>query len=394
MAVIEGMRHTGNVAPSQRVVDLFPQIMLLEPSATPITVILRSIYGQGRRTAAQDKLFSWHNDYLEARFGAAVTGVNDSATTVDVTDGTQFAVGDVVNVPSTGENLLVTGISTNDLTVTRGFHGSTAAAIAADEPLYILGTAATQGTTSEPARSENPIKVDNYTQIFKTTVDASGTWRSSANKSQPHDWVHQLKKAGLEHERDKELAFIFGSPGESPDASNDGKPKRSTGGVLHYATENHVTQGGGALTYAEWETFMRLLFEHGSQTKTVFVSPLVLSVLNEFARVQLQTAVGATTYGVKVMEMQSAHGTVQLVKHRELKGDTYGGYGIGIDFIAGNVQYKYLDGNGAPGGSRDTKAYTDRQEPDSDGRKDEIITEAGLQFGLPEVHGVLKGVTG
>ena len=196
----------------------------------------------------------------------------------------------------------------------------------------------------------------------------------------------------LEHERDKELAFIYGSPGESPGV--DGKPRRSTGGVLHYATENHVTQGGGALTYAEWETFMRLLFEHGSQTKTVFVSPLVLSVLNEFARVQLQTAVGSTTYGLKVMEMQSAHGTVQLVKNRELKGDTYGGYGIGIDFVAGNVQYKYLDGAGAPGGSRDTKAYPDRQAPDRDGRMDEIITEAGLQFGLPEVHGVIKGITG
>ena len=392
MAVIEGMRHTGNVAPHQRVVDLFPQIMLLEPSATPITVILRSIYGQGRRTAAQDKLFSWSEDRLEARMSAATTGANDSATTVEVTDGTQFAEEDVVNVPSTGENLLVTKVEGNNLTVTRGFHGSTAAVIAPDEPLYILGTAATQGTTSQPARSENPVKVDNWTQIFKTTVDASGTWRSSANKTQPHDWVHQLKKAGLEHERDKELAFIFGSPGESP--GTDGKPRRSTGGVLHYATENHVSQGGGTLTYSEFETFMRLLFEHGSQTKTLFVSPLVLSVLNEFSRAQLQTAVGSTTYGVKVMEMQSAHGTVQLVKHRELKGDTYGGYGIGIDFIAGNVQYKYLDGAGAPGGSRDTKAYTDRQAPDSDGRKDEIITEAGLQFGLPEVHGVLKGVTG
>ena len=392
MAVIEGMRHTGNVAPSQRVVDLFPEIMLLEPSATPITVILRQIYGQGRRNAAQDKRILWHNDALFGRFGAVDGKPAAAATTITVTDGTQFYDEQVVKVPRTDESILVTGVSGNDLTVVRGFHGTTAADLEDNAPLYLLGTAATQGDVSQPARSENPVLQENWTQIFKTTVDASGTWRSSANKSTPHDWAHQLRKAGLEHERDKELAFIYGTPGETP--GHDGKPRRTMGGVLHYLTENHVTAGGAALTYAEWESFMRLLFEYGSQSKTVFVSPLVLSVLNEFARVQLQTSTGDTSYGVKIMSMQSAHGTVQLVKHRELRGDVYSGYGIGIDFPATNIAYRYLDGAGSPGGSRDTRAYINRQAPDQDGQKDEIITEASLQLGVPRTCAVLQGVQG
>ena len=47
MADVTGERMTSNVAQSQRTIDLFPEIMLLEPEAAPITVVLRSIYNGG-----------------------------------------------------------------------------------------------------------------------------------------------------------------------------------------------------------------------------------------------------------------------------------------------------------------------------------------------------------
>ena len=51
-----------------------------------------------------------------------------------------------------------------------------------------------------------------------------------------------------------------------------------------------------------------------------------------------------------------------------------------------NVALRPLKGNGI---SRDTFVETNIQENDIDGRKDQIITEAGLEVLLPETHAVI-----
>lgn len=394
MTVISGDRRTDNVASAQRVIDLAKPINLLEPESSPITVILNNIYNGGRSRAASDPKFSWLEDELEGRSDAVNngSGVTSTATTVDVDTGTLFAADDLVKVPRTGEVFLVTSISTNALTVVRGVSGSGNAALVDNDPLYIIGTAADEGGTSFTARTANPSKVDNYTQIFKNSVSASGSWLSSSNESSPHDWPYQTKKVGIEHAKDKELAFLLGKPSSDAGDSSAGD-RRTTGGILHFATQNN-TDAGGTFTEAEVETFLRGLFRYGSSRRTLFCSPLVVSVLNAFATSKLQTIQSDrdTTYGLNIMEWVSAHGTVSIVKHNLLEVGVYTGYAVAVDFGA-NVAYRYLNGDG-PGGSRDTKLYVNRQANDVDGRKDEYISECGLQFPEPKRHGVITGVTG
>ena len=60
-------------------------------------------------------------------------------------------------------------------------------------------------------------------------------------------------------------------------------------------------------------------------------------------------------------------------------------YCIGVDMK--NVAYRPLAGNGI---NRDTFIETNIQNNDVDGRKDQIITEAGLEISLPETHAVMK----
>jgi hypothetical protein len=52
-----------------------------------------------------------------------------------------------------------------------------------------------------------------------------------------------------------------------------------------------------------------------------------------------------------------------------------------------NVAYRPLVGNGV---SRDTQIITNVQDQNVDGRKDMILTEAGLEISLPETHTVLQ----
>lgn len=67
-------------------------------------------------------LYSYSGSYLEEN-------LTNSETDVDVTDGTDFTVGDMIRIDT--EKMLVTNISTNTLTVTRGQEGTTAVAITA-----------------------------------------------------------------------------------------------------------------------------------------------------------------------------------------------------------------------------------------------------------------------
>jgi hypothetical protein len=79
--------------------------------------------------------------------GAAISST--SATTVTVATGATFSVNDIVEIPSTGEKMLVTGIATNDLTVIRGYDGTIAATASDGVVINRVGlgfvTAATTG---------------------------------------------------------------------------------------------------------------------------------------------------------------------------------------------------------------------------------------------------------
>jgi hypothetical protein len=52
-----------------------------------------------------------------------------------------------------------------------------------------------------------------------------------------------------------------------------------------------------------------------------------------------------------------------------------------------NVAYRCLQGNGI---NRDTFVETNVQDNSVDGRKDQIITECGLEVMMPETHALLK----
>jgi hypothetical protein len=396
MPAVAGQRHSANVASSQRTIDLHKPILLREsnpdgPDQAPLAVLTKSYANGINRERAMDPKFSWHNDKLTDRFDAINNGAGyaSGATSIVVDTGTKFTVDDIVYVPRTGELLLVTAIVTNTLTVTRGV-GSTAAALVDNDPVYVVGTAAEEGALPRAAGSDNPTKVDNYTEIFKETLEASGTWLSSSNESTPHDWDHQARKAYLEHWKNIELAAWFGKAAELTGAN--GKKQRTTGGAFQFMTSNQQAAGGG-WTIQEVNDWIRLITRYGSSTKTVFCSRLVASVLDTHSLNKLQTHVGDETFGVSIKQWMSINGTINIIPHPLFEGaPELDGLGVALDFKTQAVGYRYLAGNG-PGGGRDTHVQTNVEEPGRDGRRDQILAECGFRYALPETGGVVTGVT-
>lgn len=390
MTVITGGRRTDTVASDQRYIDIAKPILLLEPSAAPLTVITKSLNSK----PAGDPKFKWVEDERDTRFDSINKGSGEyeaNATELIVANGELFYVGALVVVPSTNEIFRVKKVEGNTLKeVTRGYAGSTAAKIPDKAPLYVMGVAAEENTSSFAARSSNPVTKENFTQIFKTSVQASGTWLSSSNQTSPHDWVHQHKKANIEHLVSMESAFLFGKAKEQ-EGPESGK-LRTTGGVLSFLTANNQS-AGGELTEKEFEEFVRTICRYPGK-KTLFCSALLLSVINNYAVGRLQTIQSDEDkrYGLDIQEYICAHGTINLVKHNMLEGATWGGYGIALDYSDNPPEYRALNGEG-PGGSRDTHLKPSVQTPDLDGQKDEILTEAGIAVKQIKKGGVLTGVT-
>lgn len=385
MATVTGQRTTGNIAANQRIIDLNEKVLRLEPDAAPLTVISKQL----SKKVTNNVTFRWAEKERATRFDAVNNGAgyNSSDTSIVVDTGTLFAAGTLVKNPRTGEVFRVSSVSTNTLTVVRGV-GSSAAAMVDNDPLFILTREVEEGGTSITPIANDPTFTDNYTQIFKRSVEISGSAGSEVEWTSPHDWQLQHEDEAVEHLVEIEQAVLFGKPGTA--TSSNSKPIRFTGGALHFATQNN-TNAGGALTEAGFETFLRGAFRYGSQKKTLFASPLIVSQLNNFSQSKLTTDVADNTYGVSISRWISPHGTLNIVKHNLLEGATWGGYGILLDLGRGNVKYRYL--GGGPLGDRDTKLRRNIQAPDRDGKLDEWLTECGLQFGESKTHGVLTGVT-
>ena len=381
MATVTGGMMTTNVLSDQLAIDLGDRISLLEPSAVPLTVFSR----RARKSKTVATSFGWLEDVSKARFDAVNNGAGyaSGATQIVVDNGAYFAQWDQVIVTRTGEQMRVDSVSTNTLTVVRGI-GSTAAAIVDNDELYIIGSAQSENDTSKTAASDVPSKVTNNTQIFRTPFEASDSLRASGFQVAPAEWNRQSQMKAIEHSKDIELSILLGRKSAN---TVSGKQNRTTGGALSFISTNQ-TDAGGDLTEVEWNAFLLQQGRYSTQSKLALCSGVGLSSLQKFPAGKMQWKQDESSYGINVGHFYSPFGSLNCVWHRLLEGTKYGGYIVVLDMD--EVAYRYLGNDEL---SRDTKVLTNRQPNDQDGRKDELLTECGLQFGQQRKHGVLTGIT-
>jgi hypothetical protein len=386
MATVTGGMTTTNVLSDQLAIDLGDLIKLLEPSAAPLTQFSRR--AEKRKTVATK--FGWLEDQSKARFSATSGAVASTTTTqipVTTGQGVYFQQWDQVLNTRTGEQMRVDAIAGDTLTVTRGIGPSgvgTGVAMNSGDELLIIGSAQSENDTSKPARSDVPTKATNNTQIFRTPFEASESLRASGFQVSPAEWPRQARMKGIEHAKDIEYSFLFGKRSATTPGATE---NRTTGGVLSFITTNQ-TDAGGDLSEAEFNAFMAQVMRYGSENKLALASATGVSALNKFPASKQQTRNDETTYGMNVTNYTSPFGALNLVYHRLLEGTKYGGYIIVVDMD--EVAYRYLGNDEI---SRDTKVLPNRQPNDQDGRKDEYLSEVGLQLGLQRTHGVLTGIT-
>lgn len=378
MGVITTVRSTGNATASRRVVDIGSKIDVLEPDSAPLVQLTRKM----EKRVAINPEFKWLEEESLVKTDAVNDGTDMSAvdTAMVVDNGSRFRAGDVVKVVATGEQVLVTAVSTNTLTITRGW-GATAAAIILDNAvLLIVGNANAEHATKRAMKIGDQTPRTNYLQIFRTPFGISRTADNSEMYG-GNDLAHIRMMQLIEHQKEIERAFWFGEPKEDLTGT---QPIRATGGIDYWITTN-ATNAGGTLTEAEFEGFLRTGFRYGSKKKWLFAAPIVTSAISYWAKTKLQTTVNEKTYGISVMEWLTPFGTVNIVNMNLFTEVTvYSGYAYLIDMEG--LKYRFLKNS-------DTKLRKDIQDNSADGVEEEYLSEVGLQFGNEKKSALLYNVT-
>jgi hypothetical protein len=188
--------------------DVSDLIGVVSPYETPLLDAL----GDPMREAT-----STHHEWLEDELLPNKDAVNDSTFTDPATDtdfvvdnGSRFRVGDQIQVEGSEELMFVTAISTNTLTVIRGYAGTTAEDLADNQVINILGNAGLEGADKPTARFSNRTRCGNYTQIFTALVEVSGTDMAASQLGLADEMDYQKQERLREMIRDLENTVING----------------------------------------------------------------------------------------------------------------------------------------------------------------------------------------
>lgn len=365
----------------RRDIDVSNRIALLEPDATPLTVVTM----RARKEATKSAELIWFDDSMGARWTAINNGAGYAAgdTALVVDDETVFEVNDVIKVTRTGELLRVTAITTatKTITVTRAFGTTAAAALVDNDWLLNIGSANKEASTTPNLRSGQPVKKTNYAQIFRNAFGVSGTQDAEKLKAGEPERERLSRKYGVQHRVDIEAALLFGEPKETVGT----EVIRSMGGVFYYVTSN-VYDVGGLLTDKVLETnIAEMAFAKGSKRKLALCSALGLSAINRFAAGRLRTVPRQDVFGLSLQEYVTAHGTLLLGKS-DLLVNGYGGHMVILDVVeTDNIKLRPL---------RDTILKKNVQAPGYDGYTDEYFSEMSAEIRLEKTHTIVKGITG
>lgn len=376
-----GTKSTG-IGADVRKYDVSDKLWMVDPEYAVLAFFVRKL----NKMKTIDPEYRWFEKTSPSRYDAVnyATGYTSGDTSIVVDDGSKFRAGHVIQDVSSGEQMRVTAVSTNTLTVTRGWGTTSATTASNNDVIVILGSAHAEGSSLPTAITTQATKVANYTQIFREPIDVTNTADATEIYAGPSDLAILRREHLNLHMKDIERAFFFG---EKKEDTTGTQPIRATGGARSFISTNVTTES--SLTEAEFEGWIQDIFANGGDKKMGFLSPLIASAVNSWAVGKLQMFPKDKTYGIAVSNYLSIHGELNFVVEKLFaETTTYNGYAFAFDMQ--NLAYRYLAGNGK---NRDTALLKNRQAPGDDLIIEEYLSEIGFQLAVENRHGLLKGVT-
>ena len=425
-----GMRGTGDWVTGQRPLNWREQILYLYPNGqAPLTAIL-SMLGSEK---VDDPQFHWWTQEQSAVAGAVAGVYTLPDLTAPYVGG--GVAGDVVYVQVTtdlanrirsGHQILLRDASDYRVDVvgkvtgvTRGTINSVLAVkmlenddnspgvgghdLSDCDNFKIIGNINPEGGEMPDAIALNPVKVYNYTQIFRTPLSLTRT--ALKTRLRTGDQYQKAKSEALEmHSWEMELAYLWGIRTEN--IGDNGKPERTTMGVINFIrqyaaancddyTLNAAYAGqawavGGELWF---KAMLELIFRYGSSEKLCLCGSGFLLGIDALATAgaQINIQPAQKVYGMEIRQWLTPFGSINIKTHPLFSYDATT-RNMAVILEPKELGNRFID---------DTSFYgegSQKSHPEGygarriDGRNEEFLTESGLEFGLPQKCAVLNGV--
>ncbi len=266
-----------------------------------------------------------------------------------------------------------------------------------DKKCYVVGNSHAEGSGYPTTWMDQPFSTgDGITQIWKTSMAMTNTARATQLRYEANEWARTWKEKLIEHKWDIEQDLLFGSRFTDSDGVNH------TQGAVDYVS-NYGNVFGLEHTTKTADDFLDDLSNYldprySNAKSTVFMCDTKtynwlhklggyfannLEISSNF-RGDLAVTGRKKVLGLDSTTISTVYGDMNVMRNIHLDGSPIKILGVNMKYAS----YRPLVGNGL---NRDTSVYVGVQTLENSGvdrRVDLILTEAGMEWQMPECHAI------
>ena len=348
------------------------------------TGILQTVSFGTPRTPYDGYKMSWLDMRVDATSSPTTGAVLVGATTVPVVDGTKFRPGMTLGPVGSDEVLLVTAVVGNDLTVTRGFGGTTAAALTSGQVMVIDSVGREENSLAQNDGIFQPDPVENFFQTMDTAVEFSRRALATLQFGGTNDIAFQLSERIRQLTTQMNRALVRGRKATATIGSN---AVTYTGGLRYYLDQVgaiKVDNSAAVLTLDAINAINAEIVTRGGMANTIAVGI-------KQAR-KLSALVGANYDSQRLADWSADEGSVlQLPSDLPLVGnvnriviDTNLADGELVIFDSGMINVVPMaSGNAEDSGAWRTKDATQNGQ---DGQRVRVIGDFAMEVRQSKTH--------
>lgn len=338
----------------------------------------------------------WFEDANTAFSTTLAENWNSSDTTgLGVTDGGIFRVGDILGVIAAGdtaiqEKVRVTAISTNDLSVERGYGSTSGTSATSGDTILNLTRAVAENSTYAVEKITTPTAPYNYTQILDAAVEMSRT-------------NLKMSRYGIDDALDMQVAKLFDNNG------TEGRLAQFLHRTFYYG-ERVQRDGSNPGSMGGFDTFVTTSSASTSQVFDLAGAPITKKDIHKVIRT-IRLAGGKVTHiihggwGAEKLRALYEDKTMGRAPEDRVAGspelDTiitpHGEVKLVFDWMCPEDRYTFINADlmgWVPFDNFERKTvYGSLNGGPTDGQADKVIGEFTFVCAMPKSHGVITGAS-
>jgi len=218
-----------------------------------------------------NRKIQWLDYRIDARSDTTTASALVGATSIAVSNGGKFRPRMVLRNNRTNELVVVESVSSNTLTIQRGFGGSTAAAVNSGDQFWIESVAREENSLADYDAIDQPEKMNNIVQTMDFALQFSDDALKVAQFGNTNDMALQMQNQLTQMTYQLNNALINGARGSF---TVGGKVSYTTGGMKFFATQSggiNIDNAAATLTLDQINAAYETIFNRGGDVSRIAV---------------------------------------------------------------------------------------------------------------------------